>query len=420
VASKASPSVESFAPKQTKPIKLPDWAEKALNRLSIPPSIVNPTVTILPNGLKLIVQSAAVSDTISVYGHVKNNPDLEEPVGKEGVGDVLDQLFSYGTASLDRVAFQKALDDIGARESAGTDFEVQVLSAHFDRGVQLLADNVLHPVFPEEAFQVVRKQVGAIAAGKLQSPDDLANQALKTSLYPKGDPTARQATPTSVSSLTLEDVKSYHGKVFRPDLTTIVVIGNVTPEQAKKTIEKHFGAWKASGPKPETDLPLVPPNQASLTTIPDKSRVQDRVTLAETLGLNRSHPDYYALELGNHILGGAFYATRLYRDLRESADLVYYVSSSFDVGKTRSLYQVEYACDPANVSKARRIVENNLRELQTRLVGAEELRQEKHSCCVKCLCPNQALSLLPAGSSTELPMAFPLMSRPWRPSGILN
>ena len=90
-------------------------------------------------------------------------------------------------------------------------------------------------------------------------------------------------------------------------------------------IEKHFGSWRASGPKPETLLPPVPPNRPSSTSVPDHSRVQDKVTLAETLGLNRANPDYYALQLGNHVLGGAFYATRLYQGMREKSGLVYYV-----------------------------------------------------------------------------------------------
>jgi zinc protease len=99
--------------------------------------------------------------------------------------------------------------------------------------------------------------------------------------------------------------------------------------------------------------------------------------LAETLGLTRPNPDYYALELGNHVLGGAFYATRLYRDLREETGLVYYVSSSFDIGRTRGLYVVRYACDPGNVPKVRAIVERNLRDMQTQAVTPEELRQGK-------------------------------------------
>jgi zinc protease len=377
VSSQTYRAVESFTPQQTKRAKLPNWAEKALKRLSIPVSTLNPVVTVLPNGLKLIVQSESVSNTVSVYGHIKNNPDLEVPGGKEGVDEVLGRLFSFGTTSLERVAFQKALDDIGAQESAGTDFSLQVLANYFDKGVQLLADNQLHPALPEGSFKTVQQQVAATVAGRLQSPDYLASRALKAGLFPRDDPSLREATPSTISSLTLKDVKEYYHRVFRPDLTTLVVIGKVNPEAAKSVIEKYFGSWRASGPKPETLPPPVPPNSRSSTSVPDQSRIQDKVTLAETLGLTRANPDYYALELGNHVLGGAFYATRLYQDLREKTGLVYYVASSFDVGQTRALYVVNYACDPQKVARARDIVEHNLKSMQDAPVSPEELRQAK-------------------------------------------
>src|SRR5208337_3338310 len=150
------------------------WADKALKRLEIPHSTVHPIVTTLPNGLTLIVQPESASDTVSVYGHVKNNADMETPQGKEGVEQVLEQLFPYGTMMLDRVAFQKALDEIGAQESAGTDFSVQVLAEHFERAVQLLADNQLHPALPQEAFTIVQRQAAATIAGQLESPHYLA------------------------------------------------------------------------------------------------------------------------------------------------------------------------------------------------------------------------------------------------------
>ena len=116
--------------------------------------------------------------------------------------------------------------------------------------------------------------------------------------------------------------------------------------------------WKAEGPKPNTLFPPAPTNAVSVTHVPDSSRVQDKVTLAETFPLTRTNADYYALQLGNHVLGGGFYATRLYRDLREKSGLVYFVDSSFDVGLTRGVYQVQYACDPPNVSKARAAIIN--------------------------------------------------------------
>jgi zinc protease len=111
--------------------------------------------------------------------------------------------------------------------------------------------------------------------------------------------------------------------------------------------------------------------------MPDSSRVQDKVTLAETLPLTRTNADYYALQLGNSVLGGNSFATRLYQDLRVKGGLVYFVFSTLNVGLTRGVYQVEYGCDPPNVSKARAIILKNLKDLQTKKVPSPELRRVK-------------------------------------------
>ncbi len=377
ISSKSFGSAESLAGSPTGPVALPEWASAALARLDIPKLTTNPTVSTLPNGLKLIVQQETISNSVTVTGHIKNNADLEAAEGKEGVNGVLDGLFSYGTQKLDRIAYQKALDDIGANESAGTDFSLAVLPDHFDAGMQLLADNELNPALPQPAFKVVQQETAQAVAGQLQSPDYLTRRAFDASLFPPTDPSLRQATPQTVMGLALPDVKAYYDRAFRPDLTTIVVIGNVTPESARAEIEKYFGGWKASGPPPPTDLPTVPPSEPHVTAVPDKSRVQVNVNLGETLGLNRFNPDYYALELGNHVLGGGFYSTWFYRDLRENAGLVYFVASSFNIGKTRGIYSVDYACDPQNVSKARAIVVRDLKAIQSTLVTDDELRQAK-------------------------------------------
>ena len=377
VSSSSFGGQESLAPKQTSAVALPEWAEKALSRLSVPESSLRPVVTLLPHGLRLIVQPESVSNTVTVVGQIKNNPDLEAPKGKEGVDSLLNQLFEYGTTSLDRLAFQKALDDIGAEESAGTNFSLQVLPTQFDQGVRLLAENELTPALPEDAFKTVQTQLAAAVGGQLESPDFLTDQALKSALFPKSDPSLRHATPATVSQLTLQDVRDFHQHVFRPDLATIVVIGNVTPDEAKAVITKYFNGWKAEGAQPETDLPTAPANKASTTAVPNVSRVQDDVTLAEVLGLNRFNPDYYALELGNHVLGGGFYATRYYRDLREKGGLVYSVSSSFDVGRTRGVYEVHYGCDPPNVSKAHSIVARDLKDMQQAPPTEHELDEAK-------------------------------------------
>ena len=85
----------------------------------------------MSNGIRLIVQPTDVSDTVCVYGRIRNQPKVQESPGQEGVAEVLDGLFEYGSTHLDRLAYQKALDDIAAQESAGVEFSVQVPAAAF-------------------------------------------------------------------------------------------------------------------------------------------------------------------------------------------------------------------------------------------------------------------------------------------------
>jgi zinc protease len=207
-----------------------------------------------------------------------------------------------------------------------------VLKEYFSRGVQLLADNELHPALPEQAFMITRQQMARFVAGNLQSPGYHTSRALDLALLPKGDPVLREVTPGTVTKLTIDQVKQYHAATVRPDLTT---------------------------------------------NVPDAQAVQDSVILAEQIGVNRFDPDYYPLQLGNHVLGGGFYATRLYHDLRQVAGYVYNVDVSMETSETRASYSVNYGCDPPNVSKARALIVRDLDQMRTQDVSDAELHQAK-------------------------------------------
>lgn len=378
VAEKGFGGSEQLTSSPKRPVALPAWAESRLLELIVPASDTSWTDTTFPDGMRLIVKTDKTSPTVTVLGNVQHNEDLQAPAGKEGVDDVLGELFSYGTESLDRLAFQKALDDIAANEAPGFDFSLRVLKQDFSRGVQLLADNELHPALPEEAFKIIKQQTAQFEAGNQKSPGYRTARAVNVGLLPKEDPALRRATPESISSLTLHDVKEYYAKTFRPDLTTMVVIGDVTPEEAKSVVGKWFaGDWKASGSKPDVTLPRVPFNPASVVTVPDPSQLQNSVNLSEIAGITRFDADYYPLQLGDHVLGGGFYATRLYHDLRQVNGYVYNVDVHLSATKTRTIYAITYACDPANVSKARQLIERDLVSMQKENVTPAELQQAK-------------------------------------------
>ncbi len=377
VAAKGFGGAEQLTSAPARPVPLPTWAAAKLALLQLPADYIKVSDTTLRNGLRLIVKSDPTSPTVTVLGAVRHSADMQTPAAQEGVADLLTGLFSYGTQTLDRLAFQKALDDIAANETAGYMFSVAVLKDHFARGVQLLADNELHPALPEQAFSVVKPQTSRFVAGNLKSPEYRALRALDVALLPAGDPALRQVTPATLANVTLSDVRQYAAATIRPDLTTIVVIGDVSPEEASAVVEKWFGDWNAVGPKPKTTVPPVSLNKPAAVNIPDPQAVQDSVVLAEQLDLNRFDADYYPLQLGDHVLGGGFYATRLYHDLRQVAGYVYSVDVHLDASETRASYSVTYGSNPQNVSKARALIERDLEVMRTQDVSPDELHQAK-------------------------------------------
>ena len=369
---------ERFGGAPSGPVTLPDWAQSALGNLEVPASAIHPTAFTLSNGLRVIVQPEQVSKTVEVFGQIMTNQDMQSAKGKEGVAAVLGDLFDFGTASLNRLQFQAALDKISAHESAGSSFSLAVPAAHFAEGMKLLADNELHPAMPQRAFTTMQHREAASTAGQLQTPDFLNAIHLDQALLPANDPALRYATPKSIGSLTLSDVKHYYAQTFRPDMTTIVVIGDVTPTQARKVVEDSFGGWKATGTKPDTYYPAAPLNAgATQFDTPDKTAVQDSVTMAEQIDLTNHSADRYALNAGNMVLSGGFYAARLPRDLREKRGLVYSVGSHLRLEHNRGRFVVSYGSDPGNVAQARALILRDVKQMQDAPVSASELHQVK-------------------------------------------
>lgn len=363
---------ESFAAPPDHPVTLPDWAASALATPRLPAPGEPPAIATLANGLRLIVQPEHVGHTVSVFGRVREVTETQEPPGQEGVAQVTADLFSYGTTAHDRLAFRKAADDLAAELRTGARFSLRVLAPDFEAGMRLLAEGQLQPAFPDGGFAVVRAQVAKAVAGQSQTPDYRFERATQAAIVPPGDPTLREATAEGVAALRVEDVRAYHARAFRPDLTTLVVIGDITAERARAVVEQTFGGWQAQGPTPAIDLPPVGPSVASRMRIPDPGSQQDSVALVESLAIPIQHPDRYPLLLGDLILGNGP-ASRLYRDLRTRSGYVYSVDSDIDWSRTRADYTISFGADPANVPKARELALRDLAEMRAQPVGEAEL-----------------------------------------------
>jgi zinc protease len=202
--------------------------------------------------------------------------------------------------------------------------------------------------------------------------------ALNKALFPADDPAQRFATPASVASLALNDVKAYYDSAYRPDMTTIVVIGDVDPQAASDVIRKYFGGWKADGPKPAVDFPAVPNNPAASVVVPDKERIQSEVQLVQALSLTRTDPDYPTVAVANESFG-ATGSSILFHDVRDVHGLVYDVHTEGNFGKNRSTFAIHFESDPGKIEQAQSLIMADLNALSTTGLQADELARGKAS-----------------------------------------
>ncbi len=361
---------------------LPDWGNALVHDVAVPNTGLAPVQSKLANGITLIVQPETISDTVFVYGTVKTAPQLEEPLGQDGVARVVEGVYPYGTLSQDRESFQRSLDAIDTSINGGSSFGMQTTTRSFDRGVTLLAQNELQPRLDQDIFDVVKRRAVDQLQTELNSTHSVAVQQAALKLLPFNDPELRRPTVASVQGLSLEEAKAYYAKTMRPDLTTIVVVGNVTSAQARASIERAFGGWHAVGPTPVVDLPPVPLNPPGDVKIPLPSIHQDYVTLEELVLVPRSSPQYYPLLLGNTVLGGGSLGpeqSRLFRDIRQNAGLVYSIDSQFVSSGSRSHFLVEFACAQGNEPRIESMIDDELTQLRKEPIGDFELGLMKAS-----------------------------------------
>ncbi|MDP9023908.1 MAG: insulinase family protein, partial [Candidatus Eremiobacteraeota bacterium] len=258
----------------------------------------------------------------------------------------------------------------------GTQFSLTTPSSQFDRGVQLLADEELHPAFPASAFATIQQQEVQALQGAVTTPDFLFQSALNKALYPANDPAQLTATPQTAGAVTMDNLKKWYGDAYRPDMTTVVVVGDITPDAARAAFEKYFGAWKASGPKPDVFLPAVPLNAAADVVVPDASRIQSQVQLMQTNGLTRGDVDWPALAVANAAFGASA-TSILFHDVRDVHGLVYGIYSQLNARKNRGTFSIQFSSDPNRIASAQSLALGDLRALMQSGVGADDLARGK-------------------------------------------
>jgi zinc protease len=359
---------------------LPEWATPMLEApLTVPQVSKNESVFRLANGVRVVTVPESVSPAVVVKGKIDTEPVYFEPQGREGVASLTNELMRWGTTSYDRKAYEAETDAIAAHVDLGSTFGLTVTSEHFDRAMQLLADGMLHPAFPPAGFAVSKmKQLQALSAAE-HLPAVHAAIAQDEALYAPGDPRRRRATVQSTAAISPADVRRWYAFAFRPDLTTISIVGDVSPSRARSIAQRYFGSWRPFGNRPSFNRASLPQRASTRQTITvtSPSLVQSQVTLEEVLPVRYGDPDYAALLLANTILSGEGTGSLLFKELRIRDGYVYSVDSKFDIDEGGATFSISYASDPKDVDLAQAAAVAILRRLQSVPLADVELERAK-------------------------------------------
>ncbi len=276
----------------------------------------------LDNGLKVIVVENHKNPTVSFQLNVDYVPFTEGD--KAGNASIAGQLLKTGTATKSKSEIDQSIDFIGANFSTSArGFYASTLKKHADKLLSVVSDVVLNPSFPQEELDKLKKNtISGLEANKTDASAISANVA-NVLRYGKNHPYGEIETQESIENITQESVKSFYNTYFKPNVSYLVVVGDVTVDEAKKMTKKYFGAW-AKGDVPARDLPAVNnPEGVEVVFVPKEGAVQSVIKVTYPLDLKPGTENAIKASVMNSILGGGIFSGRLMQNLREDKGFTY-------------------------------------------------------------------------------------------------
>jgi zinc protease len=330
---------------------------------------------VLPNGVVLLVAERPVIPIVVVQLYLRAG-SVYDPPDAGGLANLTADMLTRGTAKRTGPELDRAIEFVGGslEGEAGRDgatVSLSVLKKDLRMGLDLLAEVLLTPAFPEAELKRRSEEIAAAIQRSEQEPETVAARAMALLLYP-GHPYSRPVAGTveSVKRMARDQIVGFHRDNYRPDAAIIAVVGDVTRDEVRRELLASLGTWAA----PATPRPVIPPAPASPPVeshVIHRDLTQATVSLARP-GIKQDHPDYFPLVVANYILGGGS-ASRLYTKVREERGLVYSVYSSLGPGRYGASYFVGLQTRLDAVDEAVRVVRDEMARMSREAVTQREL-----------------------------------------------
>ncbi|WP_101444595.1 insulinase family protein [Pontibacter ramchanderi] len=329
----------------------------------------------LKNGLKVYVVENHKLPVVNMSLVLDRDPILEGD--KAGYVDMAGQMMRTGTKTRSKDQLDEEVDFIGASLSFNaTGFNASSLKKNLPTLLNLTADALLNPNFTQEELDKVKKQMLATLASEKDNPDAIASKIRNTLLFGKNHPNGELMTEKSVENVSLADIQNYYNTYYRPNIGYLAVVGDVTPKEMKKLLEKSFGKWKkAQVPTHKYDLPKHD-GKTQVVVVDRPSAVQSVLSFTNPAELKPGADDYVATQVMNTILGGGSTA-RLFMNLREKHGYTYGSYSSLTSDKILGRFNASASVRNAVTDSAATQFMYEFNKIRTEPVTAKELANAK-------------------------------------------
>ncbi len=286
----------------------------------------------LSNGMRLFLLEDHELPLISLSGRIRVG-SIYEPADKVGLADITGEVMrTGGTTSRTGDELDDELEQIAASVETGIGQDsgyasVSVLKEDIGRGLAILADVLMHPAFRQDKIELAKMQHRSGIARRNDSPRSIASREFSKLIYGPDSAYARHTEYAMIDSISRDDLVAFHRRFFGPNNMMLAVWGDFDAQEMIARIEKAFDGWE----KIDLDLPAKPEVdyawRPSVNLVSRDDLNQSNIYLGH-LGGRMSDPDYPALTLMNHILGGGF-TGRLFKNVRSRQGLAYSVFGTY-------------------------------------------------------------------------------------------
>jgi predicted Zn-dependent peptidase len=333
----------------------------------------------LDNGLNVIFVEQHEVPKVQLQ-LVVGGSEKQAPEDQQGIADLMTMLLTKGTVKKSADTIAARIEDVGGSISASAALEWTTVSADalttdtklvFD----LLSEVARYSVFPQSELDVAKTQTLSSLQLDATNPDSLADHEFGRVAF-AGHPYSYVETQETVKNLTRDDIRTFYRTYYRPNNALLIIVGDLTAEEAKAQAERAFGLWMPAEVPGLFDYPEPQPADTSVIYLVDRPDSEQATIQIGNVAIDARNPDRYALEVVNSLLGGGS-SSRLFRNLREDKGYTYGVYSRFARPNDNGTFRV---IGDFNQESAGAAVEEILKELanvRTEPIQPEELENAK-------------------------------------------